>query len=95
MVTELADIAVTPGKEDAFAVAFAEAREVILASSTCRSARLTRSVGSSSRFIAVFEWSSVEEQADFASTEDFQRFIALIGPYFAQPPQIDLFTDVQ
>jgi quinol monooxygenase YgiN len=94
MVTELADLPIIPGNEDAFTAAFAEARELILSASSCRSARLTRSVKSPSRFVAIFEWDSIEEQEKFASSEAFQPFLALIVHHYAQPPQIDFVTDV-
>ena len=93
MVLEVALIDVTD--PDAFAAAFLGAREVLASTPGCRSVRMTRGVESADRFVLLVEWDSVEAHLDnFRATERFGRWRAAIGPYFAEPPRVEHFTDV-
>ncbi|MEV0006134.1 antibiotic biosynthesis monooxygenase [Micromonospora sp. NPDC050980] len=95
MVLEVALIDVTPGHEDDFAAAYAQARPILAGSAGCRSVRMTRGVESPTRFVLLVEWDSVEaHDANFRQTERFGRWRGLIGPYFAGPPLVEHFVDV-
>lgn len=95
MVLEVALIDVTPGGEDAFADAYRTAHEILATTPGCRTVRMTRGVESASRFVLLVEWDSVEAHvAGFRNTDRFDRWRALIGPYFAEPPRVEHFTDV-
>ena len=95
MVLEVALIDVIPGHEDEFAAAYAQAHPVITRAEGCRSVRMTRGVESPSRFVLLVEWDSVEaHDVNFRQTELFQRWRALIGPHFANPPLVEHFVDV-
>lgn len=95
MVLEVALIDVTPTAEDAFAVAYAEARPLLATTPGCRSVRMTRGVETPTRFVLLVEWDSVAAHLEnFRDSDRFPRWRALIGPYFAEPPRVEHFTDV-
>ena len=95
MALEVADIAVTPGQEEAFVAAYHGAREVLASTPGCRSVRMTRGVESPARFVLLVEWDSVEAHLqNFRDTERFGTWRAAIGPFFARPPAVEHFRDV-
>jgi heme-degrading monooxygenase HmoA len=95
MVLEVALIDVVPGQEDEFAAAYAKGHEVLVATPGCRSVRMTRGIESPSRFVLLVEWDSVEaHEQNFRQTDRFTTWRGHIGPYFAQPPLVEHFTDV-
>ena len=94
MVLEVALFDITTGSEDAFAGAYAQARELVAQSPGCRSLRMTRGVETPTRFILLIEWDSIELHEDFRSSERFPQWRALIGPHFAAPPLVEHFRDV-
>jgi heme-degrading monooxygenase HmoA len=96
MVLEVALIEITPGQEDEFAAAYREGHETLATTPGCRSVRMTRGVESPSRFVLLVEWDSVEAHLEnFRATERFVTWRGLIGQYFAQPPLVEHFLDVQ
>jgi heme-degrading monooxygenase HmoA len=94
MVLEVAQFSITPGSEEAFAAAYAEALPQVSVTPGFRSARMTRGVESPSSFVLLVEWDSVEAHGQFRSSERFGVWRGLIGPHFAAPPQVEHFTDV-
>jgi heme-degrading monooxygenase HmoA len=95
MVLEVASIDVQPGSEDAFASAYRGARAIVAGTPGCLSIRMTRGVESPSRFVLLVEWDTVEAHSqNFRGTERFTAWRAAIGPFFAQPPHVEHFTDV-
>jgi heme-degrading monooxygenase HmoA len=95
MVLEVALIDVRPGSEQAFAASYAVGRQILAATDGCRSVRMTQGVESPTRFVLLVEWDSVEaHENNFRQTERFAEWRALIGPHFANPPQVEHFTDI-
>ncbi len=93
MVLEVALIDVTDA--DGFEAAYREARSIIVGTPGCRSVRMTRGIESPQRFVLLVEWDSVEiHENSFRATERFTQWRALIGPWFAGPPRVEHFTDV-
>jgi quinol monooxygenase YgiN len=93
MVLEVALIDVTD--PDAFAAAFLEARQILAGTPGCRSVRMTRGVESPNRFVLLVEWDDVDAHLrNFRETDRFTRWRAAIGPWFAEPPRVEHFTDV-
>lgn len=95
MVLEIAQFSITPGAEDAFAAAFAEAHPLVASSPGCHSVRMTRGIESPDRFVLLIEWDSVEQHEAFRASDRFPRWRALIGPHFAAPPHVEHFADVR
>jgi heme-degrading monooxygenase HmoA len=94
MVLEVAVIEVTPGAEDAFSAAYAQARHEVAGTPGCRGMRMTRGVESPSRFVLLVEWDSVAAHEGFRASERFPRWRAAVGPHFATPPQVEHYTDI-
>jgi heme-degrading monooxygenase HmoA len=95
MVLEVARIDVLPGQEAAFASACAKGRDLLTGTPGCQSVRMTRGIESPARFILLVEWDSIEaHEVNFRRSDRFTKWRALIGPYFAQPPVVEHYTDV-
>jgi heme-degrading monooxygenase HmoA len=95
MVLEVALIDVFPGQEDMFSAAYKLGHAILAGTPGCRWIRMTRGVESPARFVLLVEWDSVDAHIDnFRGTERFAQWRALIGPYFAKPPLVEHFTDV-
>ena len=95
MVLEVANIDVQPGREADFAAAYLGAREVLVSTPGCRSVRMTRGIESPSRFVLLVEWDAVEaHEQNFRATDRFTTWRAAIGPFFANPPLVEHFTDI-
>ncbi len=95
MVLEIAEISIAPGQEAAFIQAYREARAHVEVSPGLRSIRMTRGVESPSRFVLLIEWDSVEaHEQGFRETERFNAWREAIGPYFAEPPLVEHFEDI-
>lgn len=93
MVLEVAIIDVTDA--DGFESAYLGAREVLATAPGCRSVRMTRGIESPQRFILLVEWDSVQaHEENFRATDRFGTWRSAIGPFFAEPPRIEHFTDV-
>ena len=95
MVLEVALIFVRPGSEDDFIAAYRGARDILVGTPGCHAVRMTRGVESPSRFVLLVEWDSVQaHEENFRATDRFGAWRGAIGPYFAQPPQVEHLRDV-
>jgi len=95
MVLEVATITVVPGQEEAFADAYRGARHLLQETPGFRGVRMTRGVESSSTFVMLVDWESVEaHERNFRATERFGTWRAAIGPHFAAPPRVEHYADV-
>jgi quinol monooxygenase YgiN len=56
---------------------------------------MTHGIERPTRFVLLVEWDSVEaHEVNFRQTDRFGRWRALIGPYFAAPPLVEHYEDV-
>ena len=93
MVLEVAIFDVTDA--DGFEAAYLGARELLLGSDGWRSARMTCGIESPTRFVLLVEWDSVTaHEENFRASDRFPAWRAAIGPFFAEPPRVEHFTDV-
>jgi heme-degrading monooxygenase HmoA len=96
MVLEHALITIRPGQGDAFEAAVTEARAVIASSTGFRTLRLHRGVESPDRYLLLVEWDSLEDHVvGFRESDAFVEWRALIGPFFASPPEVDHVIPVE
>ncbi|MCW2496811.1 antibiotic biosynthesis monooxygenase [Jatrophihabitans sp.] len=96
MVTEVADIHVTPGSEQDFIAAYRSIRHVLADTPGCRSVRLSQSIESPSRFVLLVEWDAVEShEENFRATDRFDTWRGAIGPFFAAPPLVEHVQSVE
>ncbi|MGP3769636.1 antibiotic biosynthesis monooxygenase family protein [Streptomyces sp. SDT5-1] len=90
MVTEIAQIEIKTGQEDAFEKAAAEARPHFLAADGCHGMDLHRSVEHPTRYRLMVQWETVEHHTvTFRESAGFARWRELAGPHFAAPPQVE------
>ena len=95
MVLEIARFSIIPGREGDFAVAYAQGRELLLATPGCRTIRMTRGIESPSAFVLMVEWDSLDDhEVGFRQSERFPAWRALIGPFFADPPVVEHYADI-
>ena len=93
-VLEVALIDVTPGSEQAFSDAYAQARELVSQTPGFRSLRMTRGIETPTRFVLLVEWDAVAAHEVFRASDRFSQWRALIGPHFAGPPHVEHFQDL-
>ena len=95
MIVERAAIHVLPGREAEFEAAFAEARKVAAEADGIGELTIARGIESPSTYLLLVEWDSLEDHmVGFRESERFVRWRALIGPFFASPPEVEHFQPV-
>jgi heme-degrading monooxygenase HmoA len=96
MVLEVALIDVQEGREQEFAAAYAQAREILATTPGLQSVRMTRGIETPTRFVLLVEWDSVEAHIEnFRATDRFTQWRGLIGPYFDGAPRVEHFEDLK
>ena len=94
-VLEVARITVATGQEPQFEAAYAEAVQVVAAQQGFRRVSLTRGIEEPSSYLLLVEWDSLEAHTvGFRESEDFPRWRALVGPFFAGPPVVQHYSPV-
>ena len=90
MITEIAQIDVKPGTEKDFEAAVAKARPLFLRAKGGKGFELHKSIEKPQRYRLVARWETLENHTvDFRGSEDFTAWRALVGPYFASPPEVE------
>lgn len=95
MIKEIASILVAAGHEADFEAGVAQARPLFMRARGCHGVALHRSIENPSQYTLVVDWETVENHmVDFRESADFQEWRKLVGPHFAQPPQVHHETKV-
>jgi heme-degrading monooxygenase HmoA len=94
MVLEVAQFDVQPGSEAAFEAGYRSAIGAVRESAGLVSLRMTRGVETPTRFVLLAEWESLQAHQAFRDSERFVTWRAAVGPHFANPPQVEHFTDL-
>jgi heme-degrading monooxygenase HmoA len=90
MITEIAQIDVRPGSEKDFEAAVAKARPLFLRAKGGKGFELHKSIEKPSRYRLMAQWDTLENHTvDFRGSEDFTAWRALVGQYFAAPPEVE------
>jgi heme-degrading monooxygenase HmoA len=90
MITEIAQIDVKPGTEKEFEAAVAKARPLFLRAKGGKGVELHKSIEKPSRYRLMVKWETIENHTvDFRGSADFAEWRALVGPYFASPPEVE------
>jgi heme-degrading monooxygenase HmoA len=90
MVTEIAQIDVKPGTEKDFEAAVAKARPLFMRAKGGKGFELHKSIEKPSRYRLMAKWDTLENHTvDFRGSEDFTAWRALVGQYFASPPEVE------
>ncbi|CAM4080669.1 antibiotic biosynthesis monooxygenase family protein [Bordetella tumulicola] len=95
MIQEIASILVTAGQEAQFEDGVAQAKPLFLRAKGCHGVALHRSIENPQQYTLVVDWETVENHmVDFRESADFQEWRKLVGPHFAQSPQVHHETKV-
>src|SRR6266404_157666 len=90
MITEIAQIDVKPGTEKDFEAAVAKARPLFLRAKGGKGFELHKSIEKPQRYRLMAKWETLENHTvDFRGSEDFTAWRALVGQYFAAPPEVE------
>ena len=94
MILEIADFHITPGQQAAFEEAIQRALMTIASQAKgYRGWKVNHSVESPERYLLMIFWDSLEDHTvGFRQGPLFPQWRAIVGPFFAQPPQVEHFT---
>ncbi len=91
-VLELAVLDVIAGKEPDFEEAFAEAEKIIQAADGYISHRLKQAVETSSKYLLLVEWQSIEHhQQGFRQSTAYQQWKRLLHHFYEPFPEVHYF----
>jgi len=89
MITEIAQIDVKPGTEKDFEAAVAKAKPLFLRAKGSKGFELHKSIEKPARYRLMAKWETLENHTvDFRGSEDFTAGRALVGQFFAAPPEV-------
>ena len=90
MILEIAQIDVKPGMETEFEGGVKKAAPIFKRAKGCKSMTLQRSHEMPQRYRLFVQWETLENHTvDFRGSEDFTAWRALVGQYFAAPPEVE------
>lgn len=93
MIVETATIAVQPGREDEFVRALEDAKLVLAQAHGWRGITVHRGIERPSVFLLAITWETLEDHTEgFRGGALFGQWRAIIGPYFAEPPEVEHWT---
>jgi heme-degrading monooxygenase HmoA len=81
---------IVPGKELEFEAAMEQAKQVVAQARGFQVIHIHRGVERPSTYLIAIGWDSVEDHmVGFRESELFAKWRAIIGPFFANPPQVE------
>ena len=91
MILEIADIRILPGQQAAFEEALQRALSTVASQAQgMQGWKVNKGVESPERFILQIFWATLEDHTEgFRQGPLFAQWRAIIGPFFAQPPQVE------
>lgn len=90
MVVEVIRYQIVEGQETAFEDAYREAQKYLTDSAHCLAYELVRCLKSRNRYVLLIRWDSVEGHLQgFRGSPAFQRFLALVAPFFKQIEEME------
>lgn len=96
MILEHALLDVRPGQESEFESAFATAKAIISASTGFKRLQLSRGIESTSRYLLIVEWNSVEDHTDgFRGSEAYQEWRKLLHHFYDPFPTVEHYAPLQ
>ncbi|WIT12854.1 antibiotic biosynthesis monooxygenase [Paucibacter sediminis] len=96
MILELADIRIQPGQQAAFEEALHRGvQSVISRAQGFVGYRLRKGLESPERYLLLIEWATLEDHTvHFRGGPLFAEWRAIVGGFFASPPQVEHFCQV-
>ena len=96
MILELADIRIAPGKNAEFDAAIVRGIETVASRAVgFRGYQVHKGIEAPERYVLMIFWDTLENHTvDFRQGPLFAQWRAIVGPYFASPPQVEHFESV-
>ncbi len=96
MILEIADIRIQPGRQAEFEQAIRHGIATVLSTSPgFIAARVQHGIESPERYVLMVEWKTLEDHTvGFRGGELFAAWRAIVGPFFAVPPQVEHFSAI-
>ncbi|HKO12263.1 MAG TPA: antibiotic biosynthesis monooxygenase [Acidobacteriaceae bacterium] len=95
MILEAANLQVVTGQEHAFEEAMVRAAPVIAATPGYIRHELRRCMETKGRYLLLVQWETLEAHTvAFRESPRFGEWRAIIGPFFAAPPNVEHYTSV-
>ncbi|MDH4059960.1 MAG: antibiotic biosynthesis monooxygenase [Aquincola sp.] len=94
MILEVADIRIQPGQQAAFDAAIVHGVTTVIARAKgFRGYKVNKCVETPERYLLMIFWDTLENHTvDFRGGPLFTQWRSIVGPFFAQPPQVEHFT---
>ena len=94
MILEVADIRIPPGQQSAFDEAIQRGVITVLSQAKgFRGWKVNHGIESPERYLLMIFWDTLEDHmVGCRQGPLFPRWRAIVGPFFAQPPQVEHFT---
>lgn len=94
MILEIADIRIPPGQQAAFDAAIQRGLATVVSSAKgFRGFKVNKGIESPERYVLMIFWDTLEDHTvGFRQGPLFAQWRAIVGPFFAQPPQVEHFT---
>lgn len=93
MILELADIRIHPGQQAAFEEAIQRGLNTVISRAQgFKGFKINKGVESPERFVLMIFWETLENHTvDFRQGPLFAEWRAIVGPFFAGPPNVEHF----
>jgi heme-degrading monooxygenase HmoA len=94
VILEIADIRIQPGQQAAFDEAIVRGVTTVISQARgFRGWKVNKGVESPERYVLMIFWDTLEDHTvAFRGGPLFAQWRAIVGPFFAQPPQVEHFT---
>ena len=94
MILEIADIRIAPGQQAAFDEAIQRALATVMSQARgMRGYKVNKGLESPERYILQIFWDTLEDHTvHFRQGPLFTQWRAIVGPFFAGPPNVEHFT---
>ena len=93
MILELADIRIHPGQQAAFEKAIEQGlNTVVCHAKGFQGGKVNRGIENPERYVLQIFWDTLEDHTvGFRESALFTQWRAIVGPFFASPPQVEHF----
>jgi heme-degrading monooxygenase HmoA len=94
VILEVADLRIRPGEQAAFDEAIVRGVSTVISQAKgYRGWKVNQSVESPERYLLMIFWDTLEDHTvGFRGGPLFAQWRAIVGPFFAQPPQVEHFS---
>lgn len=93
MILEVADIRIQPGRQAEFDAAIQHGVNTVISQAKGFAGfKVNKGIESPERYLLMIWWETLENHTvDFRESPAFLEWRGIVGPFFAQPPQVEHF----